>query len=85
METNIIIIISTYVPAGLLDVFDINNPAISRLYADAQYNTIRTTPRNIISANIRSIKRKALSLNILTIRDRIKYFNLTISVLKRSR
>ena len=34
METNIIIMISTYALVGLLDIFDINNPAILRLYAD---------------------------------------------------
>ena len=35
MKTNIIITISTYVPVELLDIFDINNPAILRLYIDA--------------------------------------------------
>ena len=34
METNIIIAISTYVLIGLLDVFDVNDPVILRLYAD---------------------------------------------------
>ena len=34
MKTNIIITISTYVLVGLLDVFDINDPATSRLYTD---------------------------------------------------
>ena len=34
MKTNIIITISTYAPAGLLDVFDVNDPAILRLHID---------------------------------------------------
>ena len=34
MKTNTIITISIYVLVGLLDVFDINDPAISRLYID---------------------------------------------------
>ena len=85
METNIIIAISTYVLVGLLDIFDANDPTILRLYVDTQYNTIRTTPRNIILTNIESIKRKALSLNTLTIRNYIRYFNFTTSALKRSR
>ena len=85
MKTNTIITISTYVPVKLLDVFDTNDPAISRLYTDAQYNTIRTTPRNMIFANIKNIKRKALSLNTPTTRNYIRYFNSTTSVLKKSR
>ena len=34
METNTIITISTYVLAESLDVFDVNDPAILRLYID---------------------------------------------------
>ena len=85
METNTIITISTYAPAESLDVFDTNDPAILRLYADTQHNTIRTTPRNTIFINVESTKRKALSLNALTTRNRTRYFNSTTSVSKRSR
>ena len=34
MKTNTIIIISIYVLVELLDIFDINDPAILRLYID---------------------------------------------------
>ena len=34
MKTNIIIIISIYVLVGLLDIFDVNDPAILRFYID---------------------------------------------------
>ena len=85
MKTNTIITISTYALIELLDIFDINNSAILRLYTDIQYNTIRITLRNIILANIESIKRKALSLNTLTTKNYTRYFNFTTSVLKRLR
>ena len=85
MKTNTIITISTFALVGLLDVFDVNNSAILYLYIDTEYNTIYTTLRNIIFINIESIKRKALSLDTLIIKDYIRYFNYTISILKRSR